>query len=123
VVFVSSGTLGDLALEQYGLAELAAYLANNGILFYAVIVGENPAPAELSYLCAQTGGSVLPLYRSEGIGKAIQGIVSSPIGSYTLSYRSVLPTDFGRAYLPVEAEVYLMERSGRDGIGYFPPLE
>jgi DNA-binding beta-propeller fold protein YncE len=123
VVFVSSGTLGELALEQYGLAELAAYLANNGIVFYAVIAGENPAAAELSYLCNQTGGSVLPLYRSEGIGKVIQGIVSCPIGSYTLSYRSLLPTDFGRAYLPVEAEVYLMERSGRDGIGYFPPLE
>jgi DNA-binding beta-propeller fold protein YncE len=123
VVFVSSGTLGELALEQYGLAELADYLANNGIVFYAVIAGENPAAAELLYLCNQTGGSVLPLYRSEGIGKVIQDIVSYPTGSYTLSYRSLLATDFGRAYLPVEAEVYLMERSGRDGIGYFPPLE
>jgi hypothetical protein len=123
VVFVSSGSLGELALEQYGLSELAAYLANNGIVFFAVIVGGNPAAAELQYLCSQTGGSVLPLYREEGIGKVIQGIATYPSGSYTLSYRSLLPTDFGRAYLPVEAEVYLMERSGRDGTGYFPPLE
>jgi DNA-binding beta-propeller fold protein YncE len=123
VVFVSSGTLGELALEQYGLTELAAYLANNGIVFHAVIIGGNPAAAEIRYLCGQTGGSILPLYRNEGIGEAIRDIASYPNGSYTLSYRSSLPTDFGRAYLPVEAEVYLMERSGRDGIGYFPPLE
>ncbi|MDR3139094.1 MAG: NHL repeat-containing protein [Treponema sp.] len=122
VIFVSSGTLGELALEQYGLTELAAYLANNGIVFHAVIVG-GEAAAELRYLCNQTGGSVLPLYRNEGIGKVIQSIASYPAGAYTLQYRSQLLTDFGRAYLPVEAEVYLMERSGRDGIGYFPPLE
>ncbi|MDR2101672.1 MAG: NHL repeat-containing protein, partial [Treponema sp.] len=72
VVFVSSGSLGELALEQYGLTELAAYLANNGIVFYAVITGGNPAAAEIQYLCSQTGGSVLPLYRDEGIGKVIQ---------------------------------------------------
>jgi hypothetical protein len=35
----------------------------------------------------------------------------------------MLPTDFGRAYLPVEAEAYLMNRSGRDRTGYFPPVE
>jgi DNA-binding beta-propeller fold protein YncE len=123
VVFVSSGELGELALEQYGLTELAAYLANNGIVFHAVIVGGNRAAEELLYLCAQTGGKALPLYRNEGIGQLIKSIVSYPNGSYSLSYRSQLPTDFGRSYLPVEAEVYLMERSGRDGIGYFPPLE
>ncbi|MDR2102885.1 MAG: 6-bladed beta-propeller, partial [Treponema sp.] len=109
-------------LEQYGLTELAAYLANNGIVFHAVIIG-GEAAAELQYLCSQTGGSVLPLYRNEGIGKVVQSIASYPSGAYTLRYRSQLLTDFGRAYLPVEAEVYLMERSGRDGIGYFPPLE
>jgi hypothetical protein len=32
-------------------------------------------------------------------------------------------TDYGRAYLPLEVEVYLMERSGRDSTGYFAPLE
>jgi DNA-binding beta-propeller fold protein YncE len=123
VVFVGSGELGELGLEQYGLTELAAYLANNGIVFHAVIIGGNRASEELLYLCAQTGGKALPLYRNEGVGQLIKGIVSYPNGSYSLSYRSQLPTDFGRAYLPVEAEVYLMERSGRDGIGYFPPLE
>jgi DNA-binding beta-propeller fold protein YncE len=123
VVFISGGALGELAFEQYGLSGLAAYLANNGIVFFAVILGAGPAAEELRYLCEQTGGQVLSLYRPEGIGPVLKGLSSQASGSYTISYRSALPTDFGRAYLPVEAEVYLMERSGRDGTGYFPPLE
>jgi DNA-binding beta-propeller fold protein YncE len=123
VVFLSSGSLGELAFEQYGLSDLAAYLANNGVVFYAVILGNNPPAEELRYLCDQTGGQILSLYRPQGITTELSRLGSLPSGSYTLSYRSSLPTDFGRAYLPVEAEVYLMERSGRDATGYFPPLE
>ncbi|MDR2808171.1 MAG: 6-bladed beta-propeller [Spirochaetaceae bacterium] len=124
VVFVGSGSLGELSFEQYSLSQLLAYLLNNNIVFYAVLVGTTAPPSEeLRYLCTQSGGSAMHLYRSEGIGQAIRGIAEQASGSYTLSYRSLLSTDFGRAYLPVEAEVYLMERSGRDYTGYFPPLE
>jgi DNA-binding beta-propeller fold protein YncE len=123
VVFVGTGSLGELAFEQYTLSELAAYLANNGIVFHAVIAGGNQGDEALQYLCDQTGGQLMTLYRPEGIGAVIAGIASHPTGSYILSYRSQLPTDFGRAYLPIEAEVYLLERSGRDRTGYFPPLE
>ncbi|MFP3089076.1 6-bladed beta-propeller [Treponema sp. TIM-1] len=123
VVFVGVGTLGELAFDQYSLSELAAYLTNNGIRFYAVTVGEEPPAEELRYLCDQTGGQVLPLYRPQGITPVLERLGSASSGSYTLRYRSQLPTDFGRAYLSVEAEVYLLERSGRDKIGYFPPLE
>jgi DNA-binding beta-propeller fold protein YncE len=123
VVFVSSGGVGELAFEQYGLSELAAYLANNGIVFHAVIVGDRPAGGEIRFLAEQTGGQVMPLYRPEGIGPVLKSLGANPSGSYVLSYRSQLPTQFGAAFLPVEAEVYLLERSGRDRIGYFPPLE
>jgi DNA-binding beta-propeller fold protein YncE len=123
VVYVGSGGVGELAFEQYSLSEMAAYLANNNVIFYAVIVGGGAPGGEISYLCAETGGRVLPLYRSEGIVPVLQEIAGKPSGYYLLSYRSALSTDFGRAYLPLEAEVYLMDRSGRDSTGYFPPLE
>jgi DNA-binding beta-propeller fold protein YncE len=123
VVFISSGEMGELAFEQYSLSELAAYLSNNGIIFDAVLLGNRPAPEELRYLCAETGGRILPLYRPEGIREMIQSIAVKPNGIYIIGYQSRLPSDFGRAYLPVETEVYLMERSGRDRTGYFPPLE
>ncbi|MDR1100339.1 MAG: hypothetical protein LBL28_07655 [Treponema sp.] len=123
VVFVCSGSLGELAFEQYGLSELASYLSNNNIVFNAVVIGGQSAAEEIRYLCRETGGQVLPLYRPEGIRGAIEALASHPSGSYSISYRSRLPSNFGRAYLPVEVEVYLMERSGRDDTGYFPPLE
>jgi DNA-binding beta-propeller fold protein YncE len=119
----SASSLGELAYEQYSLSELAAYLVNNNIVFYAVLVGGGTAGGDLRYLCEQTGGQILPLYRNEGIGPVIRDLVQKPNGSYSLNFRSTLPTDFGRNYLPLEAEVYLMDRSGRDGTGYFPPLD
>ena len=123
VVYIGSGGMGELALDQYSLSEMAAYLANNAIVFNAVIVGSAGPAEEIRYLCRETGGQALPLYRPEGIREMIESIAFIPSGLYTIGYKSLLPTDFGRAWLPVEAEVYLMERSGRDSSGYFPPLE
>ncbi|MDR2177167.1 MAG: NHL repeat-containing protein [Treponema sp.] len=123
VVFVGSGELSPAAFDHYGLSELAAYLANNGIVFHTVLVGGGAASEEIRYLCRETGGEVLPLYRPQGVRGTLEKLAQAPTGSYTFSYHSQLPTNFGTAYLPVEVEVYLMERSGRDGMGYFPPLE
>jgi len=121
VAYGASGSLGSF--DQYSLSELAAYLSNNNVVFCAVIVGGGSAGADVRFLCEQTGGKVLSLYRSEGITPEIRSLRERSSGYYVLSYRSQLPTDFGRAYLPLEAEVYLMERSGRDSTGYFPPLQ
>ena len=123
VVYVGSGDLGELAFEQYGLSELAAYMANNAIIFNAVIVGNRPPSQEVLYLAEQTGGQAMFLFRPEGIREMIEGIARSPSGLYSVSFTSGISSDFGRAWLPVEAEVYLMERSGRDAAGYFAPLE
>ncbi|MDR1802260.1 MAG: 6-bladed beta-propeller [Treponema sp.] len=128
VVYVGTGlvggeTDGPRAFEQYSLAELAAYLSNNNIVFYAVIIGGGVPGGEIRYLCEETGGQALSLYRNEGIAPEIRKLSERPTGSYTLSYRSNMATDFGRAYLPIEVEVYLMERSGRDSTGYFAPLQ
>jgi DNA-binding beta-propeller fold protein YncE len=123
VIYVGSGAPGALAFEQYSLSEMAAYLANNAIIFNAVIIGGTPPSEEIRYLCQETGGKVLALYRPQGIREMIENLAYTPSGLYSIRYRSLLPTDFGRAWLPIEAEVYLMERSGRDTSGYFPPLE
>ena len=130
VVFACSGaasgaslSLGQYAYERYSLSELASYLVNNNVVFYAVIMGNATPGEDIRYLCDATGGKALSLYRNEGIVPEIRQLKDNSSGFYALSYRSALPTDFGRTYLPLEAEVYLMERSGRDSTGYFPPLE
>ncbi|MFA6506934.1 MAG: NHL repeat-containing protein [Treponemataceae bacterium] len=123
VVFVTSGRLGEKAFERYGLSELAAYLANNGIVFYAALLNDAPPDREISYLCAQTGGKAMYVFRPEGIAPLISALRDAPNGVYSLRYTSSLPTDFGRSYLPVEVEAYFLVRSGRDATGYFPPLK
>ncbi|MDR0513311.1 MAG: NHL repeat-containing protein [Treponema sp.] len=123
VVFVGSGSLGEFAFEQYTLSELAAYLSNNNVVFYAVIVGGGMPGADILYLTERTGGSAMALFRPEGIIPEIRALAQAPSGIYTLGFTSRLPTDFGRAYMPLEVEVYLMERSGRDNTGYFSPLQ
>jgi len=123
VVYIGSGNLGDLAYEQSGLSEMAALLANNGIVFNAIIIGGGQVSTAIEYLCKETGGRAMSLYRPRGIGELIKSTADTPSGLYSFTYNSRLPTDFGRAWLPIEVEVYLMERSGRDNTGYFPPLE
>jgi len=129
VIFVGAGLAPGAAgsfsgnYDQYSLSELAAYLSNNNVAFFAVIAGDGLPGADIRYLCDETGGKVLSLYRNEGIMPEIAGLREKSSGIYLLNFRSSLPTDFGRAYLPLDIEVYLMERSGRDSTGYFPPLE
>ena len=123
VLYIGSGILGDMAFEQYSLSQMASYLANNGIVFNAVIAGGGQISAGIEYLCGETGGRAMHLYRSQGIGSLVKSIAGNPSGTYSFTYTSSRPTDFGRAWLPFEVEVYLMERSGRDNTGYFPPLE
>jgi len=123
VVYIGSGDLGELAFEQYGLSEMASYLANNGIVFNAVIAGGARVSESVEYLCRETGGKAMHLYNPRGIGDLIKGIADTPCALYSFTFVSRLPTDFGRAWLPLEAEVYLMERSGRDNTGYYPPIE
>ncbi|MDR2602594.1 MAG: NHL repeat-containing protein [Spirochaetaceae bacterium] len=123
VVFLTSGDLGEAAYDQYDASQLASYLANNGVIFYAVMISAEEPDEALSYICRETGGEILYLYRAQGITSSIKKIAENPVGTYVFSYRSSLPTDFGRAFLPVETEVYLLERSGRDAAGYFAPFE
>jgi hypothetical protein len=123
VVYIGSGGMGELAFEQYSLSQMASYLANNSIVFNAIIIGGGQISQALEYLCDETGGRAMHLYRPQGIGDLIKSIADTPSPVYSYSFTSRLPTDFGRAWLPLEIEVYLLERSGRDNTGYFPPLE
>ena len=123
VVFLSFEDISSESFKQYSLNDLAAYMTNNGIRFYAVNLKQRALPAELAYLCVKTGGMHTYIYAEKGLSPVVEDLTEKPIGAYQLSYTSTLPTDFGRAYLPVEVEVRLLTRSGRDETGYFAPLQ
>ncbi|MFP4372741.1 MAG: 6-bladed beta-propeller [Spirochaetaceae bacterium] len=123
IVFVTNGELGQGAFRNYGLQELAALLRNNHIRFYVVYVTRGARDDALEYLSSASGGDSMFLYRDDGISGIVDELADHPSGRYTLRVSSGSDTDFGRAYIPLEVEAYLIRRSGRDEAGYFGPRE
>ncbi|MFP4066788.1 MAG: VWA domain-containing protein [Spirochaetaceae bacterium] len=123
IVFVTRGELGQGAFQNYGLSELAALLRNNHVELYTVYVTPDAHSEELEFLSEESGGETMFLYRDDGIGGIPRRVLEHPSGRYTLRYTSGRDTDFGRAYIPLEVEAYLIRRSGRDEAGYFGPSE
>ena len=123
VIFLSLSELTSDNFKQYSLNDLASFMFNNNIRFYAVNLKKGTAIPEAAYLAKKTGGQVFYVYAEKGLKPIIADLLEKPVGTYKLSYSSSLQTDFGRAFLPVEVEVRLLNRSGRDEIGYFAPLE
>lgn len=123
LVVISDGRERPRAFESYSLTETAEHLANNHVTLWVVYTSRNARNDELDYLAETTGGASLYAFRPEGVGSIVSSLRAQPSGSYVLEYSSVHDSDFGRRYIPLEVEAYLLERSGRDEAGYFGPLE
>lgn len=123
VLFLNFSDPNSDNFKQYNLNDLASYMKNNNIRFYSINLKKGSPASEMSYLAKKTGGKALYVYAEKGLKPIIDDLISKPIGVYQLRYTSLMPTDFGRAFLPLEVEVQLLKRSGRDEIGYFAPLE
>lgn len=123
IIFLSSG--GDLtkSFEHYSLNDLASFMNNNGVSFYAINLHPQKLADEIKYLVYKTGGSINYVYQSSGLAPIVDRIANSSSGLYRMTYTSKLFTNYGRDFLPVEVEVRLMTRSGRDEIKYFAPLD
>jgi DNA-binding beta-propeller fold protein YncE len=121
VVYLSTGRLGAEAYRDYQLRELADFMVNNDIRFYPVYVTNEAVSRDLEFLAEETGGSSYYAYRPEGLGDMAREIETAPSGRYTLRILSRSDSDFGRGYIPIEVEAYLIQRSGRGELGYFGP--
>lgn len=123
IIYLTSGSVNQNSFTRYGLSDLTAYLNNNSISFSTIMLSDSVPCDEVHYLTQTTLGDTYYVYRPEGISQVIKDIVAEPSGLYQLSFTSALQKEYGRKYLPVEIETYLLNRSGRDESGYFAPLE
>ena len=123
IIFVTSADNNSLTFDKYNLAELTSYMSNNSISFSVIQVTKESLCQQLSYIADNTQGDSYYIYRPQGLGDIVKNIIELPSGIYQFSYTSALQTNFGTKYLPVEAEVYLLNRSGRHETGYFAPLQ
>ena len=123
IILITAGSNNGLTFEKYNLAELSSYMNNNSISFSVIQLDQSALGEELAYVSESTTGDLYYIYRPQGLGDLVKDIIELPQGIYQLSYTSAMSTNFGTNYLPVEAEVYLLNRSGRDETGYFAPLQ
>ncbi|MCP4178448.1 MAG: hypothetical protein GY756_11845, partial [bacterium] len=70
-----------------------------------------------------TGGKSIYLFQPEGISALLRETLTYRSALYTVSYTSTADSDFGRKYIPLELEAVYVKRSGRDELGYYPPLK
>lgn len=123
VIFITSGDKNNFVFDRYNLGELTAYFNNNSVIMSVVNVSRNAVCEQISYIVENTQGNAYYIYRPNGLSDVVKNIIEVPQGVYQFSFVSSLPTNFGTNYLPLEVEVYLLNRSGRDETGYFAPLE
>ena len=123
IVYITAGSVGQDSFTKYSLSDLSTYMNNNAISFSTIMLSKNAPSDEISFISSNTTGSSYYVYRPEGLSGVIKDIISIPSGLYQFKYTSSFQTEYGRKYLPVEIETYLLNRSGRDETGYFAPLE
>ena len=123
IIFLTAGGLGQNAFTSYGLSDLTAYLNNNAISFSTINLSQGSLSDEIEYIAKNANGQTYYVYRPQGLSDVVSDITSLPSGLYQMQYVSALPKEFGRKYLPVEVEAYLLNKSGRDESGYFAPLD
>ena len=123
VVYVTDGSMPQNSFDRYGLTDLTAYMSNNSVCFSVISLRQGALDQELDYIYKNSHGKSYYVYRPEGLSSIARDLLSVPNGLYQFSFESVLQTDMGRAFLPLEVETYIMNRSGRDETGYFAPLQ
>lgn len=123
IILLTAGNVTNSSFNSYNLAELAAYLNNNTINFSVVQMTQGALSQEVAYLADNTRGEQYFVFRPEGLKPVVQDLIDIPEGIYQLTFTSALPTNYGESYLPLEIEVYMLNRSGRDESGYFAPLQ
>ena len=122
IVLITCGNQNAFTFDRYNLGELSSYLNNNSISFSVINVSQNALCPEISYITENTQGDEYYVYRPQGLSDVVKDIINIPQGVYQFSFTSALPTNFGMNYLPLEVEVYLLNRSGRDETGDFSIL-
>jgi DNA-binding beta-propeller fold protein YncE len=122
IVYVGTGLVDDASFQGTTLSELSAYLKNNGIRLYAVLVGEGQPSPSLRFLVDESGGSIYAADRARGLGDLASDLATAASGRYRLRFVSGADSGFGESYLSVAVEAYLYKKSGRDELGFFAPL-
>ncbi|MFZ4618167.1 MAG: hypothetical protein ACOYM2_18475, partial [Rectinemataceae bacterium] len=77
----------------------------------------------LQYLVTRSGGRIVNASGPNGLGDLALALGRTRSAKYKFSFDSAGDDDFGSRQLTVSIEAYLNQKSGRDELGYYAPLE
>ena len=120
LIFLGTGRLPDDAFASFDLGSAAAYLVNNQVAFYPIMLDRGRAD-ELTFLAEQSGGRPFDALAPNGVREVAGTIIERLVPVYVLRYDSDLDPGFGLRYLPTEIEVSMRGATGRDEVGFFAP--
>ncbi len=123
VIYFSTGSIGESPANGSAVSELGALLENNDIRFNVVLVGEGRLDPALQYLVTRSGGRIVNASGPNGLGDLALALGRTRSAKYKFSFDSAGDDDFGSRQLTVSIEAYLNQKSGRDELGYYAPLE
>lgn len=123
IILITPCEKNTLLFDKYNLTELTAFMNNNSIGFSVVQVTQKSLSDELFYITENTSGNSYYVFRPQGLKSVVKDLIELPQGVYQLSFTSSLNKNYGTSFLPLETEVYIQNRSGRDETGYFAPLD
>jgi DNA-binding beta-propeller fold protein YncE len=122
VIFLTSGAITDSAFGYYSLQECARALRNNRVRFYPVYLGALKKSPELEYILGEAGGTSYIYFDPDGLRQLLSDLTKADNPTYVVRYTSTSLSDFGRRYIPLEVQVLMYKKSGRDESGYYAPL-
>lgn len=123
IVYVGTGTLDEGSVKNESVSELASLLANNGISFHVVLLGNGSPDPTLRYLVQRSGGTIVRAEGPRGVTDLPRTLGSAPSGRYEFGFVSADDPDFGNRQMSVSIEAWLFQKSGRDELGYYAPLK
>jgi|GEM_PF-7040329 len=122
IIYIGDGTLDNNDFSTYGFIESALYLKSFSIGFYVLNIINDIYDDKLKYIADKTDGNYEYFLNINNLDSFINKIKSKKESRYIIQYNSTLNPGFGKRYIPLKIQTYLLSRSGRDELGYYAPL-
>lgn len=122
ILLITDGNSKNSDFAKYSLDEISSSLRNNRTSL-TVLYLTREKNEELEYIIEKSGGSSRFLFSDKGVKGVLDTYRKKLSGYYIVNYTSLSEKQPGEQFIPVEAEVNYIRKSGRSESGYFSPIK
>lgn len=122
IVYIRDGATIDAPFARIDRQQLARALNTNAVTFVQIALDTHENPDDIAGFYTLTRARQTEYAQSNAVDTIVDELRGTHDGRYRLSYISTENSDFGRRYIPLSVEAALYQRSGRDEMGYYAPL-